>query len=228
MNKEAFGVTREDLLRSGFWPEDGTSMKGIRSFSELYKLVKFAKSQGEFRGREAAEKDFSFQQLIMYAIILDKKGNFLLYERSKGPGYTEGRLAGMVSIGVGGHMDKHDKSLPRSLYRELAEELTVYEDGKPVELTDKVGIKKFADISVIGVIKEDLDPVGQVHFGVLCFVKPKRNDVEIHIRTDNGENVRSQYVDDYQYLALVESGKVTPETWTRIAFDALTGIGVEG
>lgn len=229
MNKEVFGVRRVDLAQSGFWPEDGSSMKGIGDFGDLLALVKLAKSRGEFRLRETAEKDPSFQQLIMYAVVLNNSGDFLLYKRSDGPQYGEGRLAGLHSIGVGGHMDSRDKNLPRSLYRELGEELTVWEDGKLVDVSkSKRGIKDFADLSVVGIIKTDNEPVEQVHFGILCFVKPKRPGVEMHIRIDNGENIRSQYVNDNQYIDLVESGKVIPENWTSVAFETLTGVGVEG
>lgn len=229
MIKEAFGVDRVTLLNSGFWPEYESGMKGLPNFKDRLRFFKLINKKGEFRERDLVEKDASFQQLIMYGIVLNNEGDFLLYERSSDSGYSEERLRGKVSIGVGGHMESRDKSLVQSLYRELGEELVVLEDGKQVDVSKaKRGIKDYADLSVIGVIKTDTDPVAQVHFGVLCFVKPKRPGVEMYIKTDNGENTRSRYVNDSQYLELVDSKRAEPEIWTRIAFEALTGVGAEG
>jgi len=225
MSKETFGISREKLQKSGFMPGEGFSARGIRSFWDLLRFARLARTEGEFRSREIAEVDPSFQQLIMYAVVFNNEGDFLLYERSKGQGYNEGRLAGKVSMGVGGHMEAHDKSLTQSLYRELAEELVVWKDGKIVDLSkERRGIKDLAKVSVIGIIKDDSEPVGQVHVGVLCFVKPKNPNTEIHIRTDNGENVRSQYLNDWQYLELVRKGRVEPEGWTKIAFAMVSGL----
>lgn len=227
---EAFGVSRENMLSSGFWPEKGASMRGFRNPLDFLRFAKFVQKTGEFRprfGEGGAELDPNFQQLIMYAVIINNKGDLLLYERAR-EGHGEKRLAGRASIGIGGHMERGDKNIIRSLYRELAEEIGIWEDGREVDTAKtKRGMKDFARVSVIGIIKDDKSEAGEDHFGVLCFVAPKKEGIELKVRTGK-ESKTSKYVGDNEFLRLANSRIINPEPWTAKVFASISSVGVKG
>ena len=57
----------------------------------------------EVKRRGDMEEDPAYKQLIGYVIITSDNGKTLVYKRLNGGG--EARLHGMLSIGVGGHMN---------------------------------------------------------------------------------------------------------------------------
>ncbi|MFQ5452543.1 MAG: hypothetical protein ACE5DQ_03210, partial [Candidatus Paceibacterota bacterium] len=132
---ECFVLSREDLVQSGFIEQSGGKAfyRKIKSFSELKKILRVARDKGEYRereGKKGVEKDPTFQQLIMYGYVVRSDGKFLVYERGGVERYDEERLAGKVAVGIGGHMEPTDLSIPKSLYRELTEEAEIVADGE--------------------------------------------------------------------------------------------------
>jgi predicted NUDIX family phosphoesterase len=110
-----------------------------------------------YRDRVAAEADPAFKQVIPYVVI--HAGNeFFRYRRTSKGG--EGRLHGRWSVGVGGHVNPGDDGGAAECYqaaflRELAEEVSI--DADFVSL-------------VVGLINDDHNEVGRVHFGVVHLV----------------------------------------------------------
>jgi predicted NUDIX family phosphoesterase len=113
--------------------------------------------------RDTAESAEEWKQLVAYILVEDEAGRILVYRRCKKQGET--RLMGLKSIGVGGHVESRDipeagaraslwgcpKAVPEAAIRELKEELGV----------------TLGDVSIIGYINDDSNPVGRVHFGVV-------------------------------------------------------------
>ena len=132
-----------------------------------------------FMLRPKAENDPDYKQLIPYQVFCCH-GRYFVYQRGDGVG--EGRLAGRLSIGIGGHINTADASGDRltiedylaALYREREEELIC-----PAAMA--------ADF--ICWINDDSDPVGQVHLGAvhLCQVE---NETDVVIRP-HGEDLRT-------------------------------------
>ena len=130
-----------------------------------------------FLPRPEAEHDPAFKQIIPYQLFQCRE-RFFVYQRGGGVG--EGRLAGRLSLGIGGHINTGDTANGRlnpdtyrgALLREREEELIC---------TDAV------ETLFLGWINDDSDPVGQVHLGAvhLCEVM---NTGAVGIRK-NGEDI---------------------------------------
>jgi predicted NUDIX family phosphoesterase len=110
-----------------------------------------------FLPRRRAENDPSYKQLIPYQLFRRGDG-FFVYQRGKKVG--EQRLAGRLSLGIGGHINSDDAShfllspqtYQEALQRERCEELT----GLPP-----------CDPLFIGLINDDSDAVSAVHLGAV-------------------------------------------------------------
>lgn len=143
--------------------------------------------------RHELESNQSFRQLLPYTLIVRCEPDFtnqevFAYQRTKAVG--ESRLAGNVSVGVGGHVDLADlivqdestvdlrATIIHSMQRETYEE---------VEFTDKTGHvitlasapERFV-LDHYGFIRDDSDEVGQLHLAVVNVVfVPAGTEVKI-------------------------------------------------
>jgi predicted NUDIX family phosphoesterase len=104
--------------------------------------------------RSQAEGDPTYKQLIPY-VVLRCGGQIFSYLR--GQAGTEGRLRGLRSLGVGGHISAEDGTLDSDPYRK----------GLLRELEEEVALPTPLSERVIGLINDDRTPVGQVHFGIV-------------------------------------------------------------
>ena len=108
----------------------------------------------QFIDRPEAEGDPAYKQLIPYVTITND-GHFLLLERTKAQG--EKRLHGMLSLGVGGHINPIDEgsdleeTIALALARELEEELWLHVESQP---------------KLLGFINDNSNSVGSVHLGL--------------------------------------------------------------
>lgn len=138
------------------------SWKNARKHAEF-----FWKSDFFYKERSEAERDETCLQVIPY-VVLFRGREVLRYRRS--PRGTEDRLHGLLSIGVGGHVNPPDgdvlsRSYEKAMKRELCEEVGL---DSPLVDTD------FAD-TVAGFLYDTSNPVGRVHFGVVHFVHVPRS-----------------------------------------------------
>lgn len=156
--------------------------------------------------RGDAEENPEWKQPIPYTII-QRGDEVFLYERLKAGG--EQRLHNQLSIGIGGHMnnlypeDDFRSNLLANLDKELHEELDIEASVLSVP-------------KVIGLINDDMDEVGRVHFGILCIVQvPEGTEVTVR-ETDklDGYWVRIQ---DLQKTPLFER----LERWSKLAVEIL-------
>ncbi len=157
-----------------------------------------------------AEENFEYKQPISYISIINPKiKKVFLYQRSIDPKkYSEKRLQGKLSIGVGGHIEKKDfktggNYIRESMLRELVEEV----DGLEPCLSEKV----------LGYINYDGDEVSKVHFGILYMlptfsenIKPKDPEIK------EGGLKSLEEVED-----LFNSEKFIVEAWSKIALDKI-------
>ncbi len=114
--------------------------------------------EGAFYPRAGLEADERYRQIIPYAIVA-YRGRVLLLRRVRGS--TEGRLVGLYSIGVGGHINPEDtcrEPVTWGLFRELWEE---------------VGVRA-ATVRRLGLILTAGTAVERVHAGVLFWVEADR------------------------------------------------------
>lgn len=116
------------------------------------------RAHGVFRQRGDVEQDPTMKQIIPY-LIVRHGGRLFLFQRSAAGG--EERLHGKYSIGVGGHINRTDVDgaadlIGAGLRRELDEELMI--DG-------------VWRARLVGVLNDDTNAVGRVHFGLVHVIE---------------------------------------------------------
>ena len=191
-------VERQVLERAGMF-------QGLTFEVERYLRVLLAPGVPRFTPRSQAETDPTLKQLIPY-VIMTYDGTYLTYIRGKRAG--EGRLVGLRSIGVGGHINPAD-DMPlfsadfqdtyfTAVGREVAEEVTVQ-----ARHTD----------NIVALLNDDSTEVGQVHLGIVhCWTldAPKVNK-------------REQMITQMTFMTHAELRDVrhTLETWSQLCLDHL-------
>lgn len=157
-------VVKRDTLFDG---ETNAFNGFISKDDNRYKEI--VKTFGEFevKRRGDMEEDPSFKQLISYCIIRNNDET-LVYKRLDGGGET--RLHGLLSIGVGGHMNDVesegdiDGKLRVNAARELEEEVGLSTDD--VKNTE-----------IHGLINDDDNEVGKVHIGLVLKIDIEKDKV---------------------------------------------------
>lgn len=226
--KEAFGISQQELVRAGYVPEQvspdqGYAYRPFTGIGDLRSFLTLASTSGEYRPRgDQLETDETFGQLIMYAFELRPDGTFFMYQRGGIEQYDESRLAGKVSVGIGGHMERTDLSFAQSFKREFAEEASPVAGDVAVPLMGEAGpdlanIRRLYQIQPRGVLRDVRKPVDRVHVGVVTRLIPRDPELTLRI-IENGENVASSYVTAEEYLEMVHSGRIEPESWTDAVF----------
>ena len=157
---------------------------------------------GRFVDRPVAEEDPAFKQLIPYVVVRDGPQVYLM-ERTDAGG--DARLHGKASIGVGGHLNPVDDGqdpLTDGLRREWSEELVA--DWEP----------KFR---LVGLLNDDSNPVGSVHFGVVFEVEAAGRPVEVR--------ERDKLTGRFATAAEVRQAGDRMETWSRLVAEHLLSGG---
>ncbi|MCF7765372.1 MAG: NUDIX domain-containing protein [Verrucomicrobia bacterium] len=158
--------------------------------------------------RSRAETDLTLKQWIPYVLVRDSAGRFAAYPR-KG---TEGRLHGLWSMGIGGHINPQDaedarlgadawsRLLWNGLRREVEEEFPGLGGG---------------EIRFLGLIHEDRSSVGRVHVGAVFLCAALSQDL-----------CPGSELSGLRWLAPEELGRgewgwERFELWSRLGFELL-------
>lgn len=124
-----------------------------------------------FEKRALLEQDYSYKQLIAYALVFNDKGKVLTYQRCG----SEKRLNGIWSAGIGGHVTDEDRQI--TPYNTLLQ-------GLKREFSEEIGLElQDGDVELLGMINEEETEVGHCHTGVVFRVnvasEQMRFDTEI-------------------------------------------------
>ena len=184
-------VVKKALL-SSLLEEKGLMTGKNESFFEIIM------SYHEFMPRSEAEENTDYKQIIPYVLLLRDDKIFAMRRLSKG---GEARLHGLISLGVGGHIDLDEDGdsndvLIQGMLREIREEVEI--DG--------------ADgLCPVGVINDDTTAVGSVHLGLVY--KMQVTDARIR-ETEKLEGF---------WLSLLQAKELSPqmESWSAIALEAI-------
>jgi predicted NUDIX family phosphoesterase len=160
-------------------------------------------SSGDFRPRtrpphpEALEADRRWKQVVACVVPWHAASRQVWTFRR---GSSEGRLEGKVSCLIGGHVNFHD-AYPELLtdgqvglvpepdildvtfaaaLRELGEELSDWEHNWKANHSD-------CRLVCLGVVHDDFDPVGAVHFGFIYRLDVTRQDIPMKFAQEAGE-----------------------------------------
>jgi len=152
-----------------------------------------------FRPREQVEEDPSFKQIIPYLIVRHTDRLFLFQRSAAG---SEARLRGLFSIGVGGHINRSDvvgasDLVAAGLRRELDEELIIHGAWSA---------------RLVGVLNDDTNAVGRVHFGLVHVVDVESSDVAVR----EPDTLAGRMATREDVLAVRDR----METWSRLILES--------
>ncbi|MGH2398698.1 MAG: phosphoesterase [bacterium] len=161
--------------------------------------VERVRAHGVFRRRGDVEQDPSIKQIIPYLMVRHSERLFVVQRSAAG---GEARLHGKHSIGVGGHVNRNDVEgdadlLEAGLRRELEEELIVGAPWRP---------------RLVGVLNDDTNPVGSVHFGLVHMVDVASPDIAVR----ESDTLTGRLMDSDEIRRLYER----METWSQLILDA--------
>ena len=150
-----------------------------------------------FMRRDLCETDYDYKQIIPYTVV--RHGNsYLLMKRLPKQGET--RLHGLLSIGVGGHIndteDGGDIILSGAL-RELAEEVYVPHAGQPV---------------FMGLLNDSDTDVGRVHLGAVYLLEADGGNFEVNEK----DKMEARWATAGELQTLTDA----MEGWSRILMES--------
>lgn len=151
------------------------SFQGFNSETQKYLPTLLDPSNTDYRPRDLMEQDPSFKQLIPYCIFqyLDDGDAKHVFQYTRGAGGGESRLHAKKSVGIGGHISTED----------IGDDCP-YELGMQRELSEEIQIDTQYEQTMVGLINDDSNEVGQVHLGVVhlfTVASPKVNSRELEI-----------------------------------------------
>jgi len=172
--------------------------KGITT-ENCEKMVDIILKNYEFLPRPEAENDPSHKQIIPYVTLCRGDEVFVTRRLKKG---NETRLHGLLSIGVGGHINPEtDGQGEDVLYR-----------GMKREIGEEVEIESMESLTPRGIINDDTTEVGSVHLG-LFFTLEVTGEVSV-LET---EKLEGFWLKKAELPALSEQ----METWSQFVTQAL-------
>lgn len=152
-SESVFAVPRAAFF-GGDWPQGFVPLAP----AEAAGLLEAWAAAGSFLPRSRAEDDPTWKQVIPYCSVTRGDREIFVVERHSTQG--ESRLHGLLSIGLGGHVEPRDAQGDRckamfqnALWRELHEELILPSTAPAPRL--------------LGLLNDDTTPVGAVHVGLV-------------------------------------------------------------
>ena len=190
--ERVYVVPRADLFPEG--APHGFFRAGPEFFGRIY-------ARGFFADRDRVEEEPALKQVIPYALVSRDDRIFLCRRTDRG---GERRLHGMLSVGVGGHVNPQDAGdlIHDALRRELEEELLL-----PARF----------EARIVGLVNNDTTPVGSVHIGVVAVVDPGPGPVKVR----EEDTMSGDFVSRADLLALHARARLSFEGWSALLLDRL-------
>ncbi|PIE63092.1 MAG: phosphoesterase [Desulfobacter postgatei] len=157
-----------------------------------------------FVPRGIAEEDRQKKQIIPYILLQTFDGGMTAAYNRQG---REERLHDLWSIGVGGHINPEDTALGTDNFE------TILNAGMQRELDEELTRRILSDpIEFIGVISEDITPVGSVHMGAVFL-----------IRTQNPEGyLPGDELHSFTWHTTHALCRLDLELWSELALELVT------
>ncbi len=197
-------VNRSDLFDLAF-PHGYVGHRPPDGHPTLEAYLERAANRGYFVERPHAEQNSNLKQLIPYTLVLH--GDSIFVVRRK-PGGGEQRLHGKRSVGIGGHINPVDDDAGRSelvftaARRELDEELVIATDYT---------------LTPVGIINDDANPVGSVHFGVVLVARLQSAAAEVR----EHDTLEGAFLPVDEAVALAKEPDANFETWSSLILENL-------
>jgi predicted NUDIX family phosphoesterase len=184
------------------------AFQGVRPDWQRYLGPILDKRSNRFHERFRAEEDESLKQIIPYVLFVADDAAFS-YVRGKGAG--EKRLVGNRSIGIGGHINPADEQL---LFPTATSDMASYLEAVRREIAEEVIVEAPFEPEIVGVLNDDSNPVGRVHFGVIHVCRVPAG----------GVRKREAQITEAGFLPIAElrgARREELESWSSIAIDLL-------
>lgn len=153
-----------------------------------------------FAPRARVEDDPSLKQIIPYVVLRHHDRIFLVHRTRGG---SEERLREKLSVGLGGHINPED----------VADAADPVDAGMRRELTEEVDVPQGWQARAVGVINDDVEPVGRVHFGLVFVADLPTADVRVRETT--------KLAGAFATLQEVRAAYNRLETWSQFVVDAI-------
>lgn len=176
--------------------------------------------QPTLEDRATCETDDTLLQIIPYITLFDSKTKeIFIYQRGKASG--ESRLSGKCSIGLGGHMEVEDTSMPLAemIVLEAARELNE-EIGLPITSELESTLRQKLVSGNFGMMYNTRTDVDKKHLAIAFFMAV---DKDVIMSTPHEDDVitRGQWMGISEIFAAVDSESLEIEQWTRMVLQSL-------
>jgi predicted NUDIX family phosphoesterase len=176
-----------------------------------------------FARRDQVEEDPSLKQIIPYTVVRHDARIFLVGRTRRG---SETRLREKLSIGLGGHINPVDNQPelfpgqtadtaidagPRANEGESAG--TLVDAAMARELTEEVALPAGWRARPVGVLNDDVEPVGRVHFGLVYVADVPVPDVRIR--------ETAKLTGAFATMAEVRDAYPRLESWSQFILDGV-------
>jgi predicted NUDIX family phosphoesterase len=176
--------------------------RGFHGFSRegLAAYLSAITEHSYFAPRDRVENDPSLKQIIPYVVLRYRDRIFLVTRTRAG---AEVRLREKLSIGIGGHITPDDKGGAADLIAA----------GMEREVVEEVHIPSGWRARPIGALNDDVEAVGQVHFGLVYIADLPSPDVRIREtkKLSGAFATRQEIGDAYPHL----------ESWSQFVVDGV-------
>ena len=185
-------VVRREYLAPYLTEDFGLITEGVEE------IVRVIEAHHEFRPRPEMETDPAYKQIIPYVLVTRGAEAFVMQRLKKG---GEERLHGLLSLGVGGHINPVDEAGGSALTAGLRR-----------EVDEEVAVERAASLTPLGVINNDRDEVGRVHLGFLF-----RLEAEGAVTVRETEKLSGSFMP----IAALPALRDKMEGWSQIALEVL-------
>lgn len=173
--------------------------RGVRR-DDVTEMLRRVDECGSHVPRSVAEADRTLKQIIPYLVLRDGDRVFLM-KRTRAGG--DARLHDRYSIGIGGHLNPGDGSIPDGLEREWREEL------------DAGFVPPF---EFVGLLNDDTVDVGMHHLGLVYVADASGRQV--------GVRETHKLSGSFERIEVVRAAYDLMETWSQLVLDAIDGPNV--
>ena len=189
---ESILVVRREYLAPYLTEDFGLITEGVEE------IVRVIEAHHEFRPRPEMETDPAYKQIIPYVLVTRGAEAFVMQRLKRG---GEQRLHGLLSLGVGGHINPVDEAGGSALMAGLRR-----------EVDEEVAVERAASLTPLGVINNDRDEVGRVHLGFLF-----RLEAEGAVTVRETEKLSGSFMP----IAALPALRDKMEGWSQIALEVL-------
>lgn len=164
-------VVKRDVLLVQISMQQIFALQGIHT-GDYEQVVNAIVCNQQFLPRPSVECDAQYKQIVPYLVLMHDNCIFVVQRRADA---SEQRLAGCMSIGIGGHIRESDVI-----------------GGDPFlwaqrELHEEIAGVQVAGHKFVGFINDDSSEVGSVHFGIAYVVQLADSAITINSELKHGQ-----------------------------------------